>query len=116
MVQAVIEYTDTFDHSTDLAIIHFSRWSDELSVLDKIEDTVDIFENTVSSNPLIYPISQSLFDIVGISNVREANINGYRLLYEVGKRDKETLVTAFLLLGQKQSVKEQLTKHCLMFR
>jgi hypothetical protein len=116
MVLAVIEYTETFNDSTDLTITHLSRWSDEISVLDKIENTIDIFENSVSNNPLIYPVSPSLFDVTGISNVREANINGYRILYEVGEREKEAIVTALLLLGQKQSIKEQLTKHCLMYR
>lgn len=116
MQQAVIEYTETFINSTDLTIAHLSRWSDEISVLEKIEDTVSIFENSVRSNPLIYPISQILFDIVGVSSVREANINGYRILHEVGERDKETIVTCFLFLGQKQSIKEQLTNHCLMYR
>ena len=116
MHQAVIEYTETFINSIDLTIAHLLRWSDEVSVLEKIEDTVSIFENSVSSNPLIYPISQSLFDIVGVSSVRDANINGYRILYEIGERDKETVVTSFLFLGQKQSVKEQLTNHCLMYR
>lgn len=116
MAQAVIEYTETFNDSTDLTITHLLRWNDEMSVLDKIEDTVNIFENAVSNNPFIYPVSQSIFDIAGISNIHEANINGYRLLYEVGERNKETIVTGLLLLGQKQSVKEQLTKHCLMYR
>ena len=116
MQQAVIEYTETFINSTDLTIAHLMRWSDEISVLEKIEDTVSTFENSVCSNPLIYPVSQSLFDIVGVSSVREANINGCRILYEVGERDKETIVTSFLFLGQKQSVKEQLTNHCLMYR
>jgi hypothetical protein len=116
MTQVVIEYTETFNNSTDLAITHFSRWNDEISVLEKIEDTTETFEDAVSSNPLIYPVSQSIFDIAGISNVREANINGYRLLYEVNVRDNETVVTTLLLLGQRQSVKEQLLKHCLMHR
>jgi hypothetical protein len=116
MPQVVIEYTDTFNNSTDLTIAHLSRWSDGLSVLDKIENMVNIFENAVSSSPLIYPVSESLFDITGISSVREANINGYRLLYEINERDEEMVITAFLLLGQRQSVKEQLTKHCLMYR
>jgi hypothetical protein len=116
MAQVVIDYTDTFNNSTDLTIAHLLRWSDEISVLEKIESIIDIFENAVSSNPLIYPVSQSIFDIAGISSVREANINGYRLLYEVNERNKETVVTTFILLGQRQSVKEQLINHCLMYR
>jgi len=116
MHQTVIEYTDTFSNSTDLAIAHFSRWNDELSVLDKIESTIKIFEDGVSSDPLIYSVSTSLFDIAGLSSIREANINGYRFLYEVNERDKGIVVTALLLLGQKQSIKEQLVTHCLMYR
>lgn len=116
MVQTVIEYTDTFNNSTDLTIAHFSRWSSELSVLEKIEDTMGTFEDAVSNNPLIYPVSQNIFDIAGISSVREANINGYRILYEVNEQGRETVITTFLLLGQRQSVKEQLMNHCLMYR
>ena len=116
MTQAVIEYTETFNNSTDLTIAHFSRRNNEISVIEKIEDTTEIFEDAVRSNPLIYPVSQSIFDIAGISSVREANINGYRLLYEVNVLDNETVVTTLLLLGQRQSVKEQLIKHCLMYR
>ena len=111
-----IKYTQTFENSTELAIAHFTRWNSEIDVIDKIEDTINTFENAVSSNPLIYPVSQSIFDIAGISSVREANINGYRLLYEVDEQPDELVVTAFIFLGQRQSVREQLTRHCLMYR
>ena len=116
MTKAVFEYTETFYNSIELSINHFSRWNDELSVIEKIEATMETFECAVSSNPLIYPVSSSILDIAGISSVREANINGYRFLYEVNVRDNETVVTTLLLLGQRQSVQEQLIKHCLMHR
>ncbi|PKG36998.1 plasmid stabilization protein [Psychromonas sp. Urea-02u-13] len=116
MSQVTIEYTETFSNSTDLAIMHLMRWNDELSVLDKVESTVDTFESAVNNNPLIYPVSPNLFDVAGISSIREANINGFKLLYEAEEQGEETLITALLLLGQKQSVKEQLTQHCLMYR
>lgn len=115
MIQAVIEYTETFYKSTDLVIAHLSKWNDEISILDKIENTVNTFEDAVINNPFIYPVSKSLFDIAGLSSIREANINGYRILHEVNERDNETVVTVLVLLGERQSVKEQLIKHCLMF-
>ncbi|WP_137297660.1 type II toxin-antitoxin system RelE/ParE family toxin [Psychromonas sp. SP041] len=116
MIQTVIEYTETFSNSTDLAITHFSLWNDEIRVLDKIEDTINIFEDSVSANPLIYSVSASLFDIAGLTSIREANINGYRLLYELNERDNRIIITALLLLGERQSIKEQLVKHCLMYK
>ena len=116
MVPTVIEYTETFSNSTDLAIAHFSRRDSEEYVITKIENTIGIFENCVSSNPYIYPVSPSIFEISGITSVREANINGYRFLYEVSDHAKETVITAFLLLGQRLSVKEQLINHCLMYK
>jgi hypothetical protein len=116
MVQTAIEYTNSFDNCTELAIAHFSRWNSELSVIEKIEDTVNIFENAVGSNPLIYPISQIIFNVLGVSSVREANIKGYRLLYEIHERAGDKIVVASILISQRQSVTEQLTKHCLMYR
>lgn len=111
-----IEYTETLSNSTDLAITHFMRWNGEVSVLKKIEDAINTFENAIIDNPFIYPVSPSLFDVAGISSVREANINGYRLLYEVEEQAGKKMITAFLLLGQRQSVREQLIKHCLIQR
>jgi hypothetical protein len=116
MVQTAIEYTESFDNSTELAIAHFTRWNNEFNVLEKIEDTVNIFENAVSNNPFIYPTSPIIFDTLGVSSVREANINGYRLLYEVDEQAAKKVVIASIILGQRQSVIEQLTKHCLMYR
>lgn len=116
MQQVTIKYTETFFNSTELSIAHFSRWNDEISVVEKIEDTIEIFEKSVTENPLIYNVSNDFFDMIGISSVREANINGYRILYEVEEQGKEVIVTLILLLGQKQSIKEQLIKHCLMHK
>ena len=90
------------------------RWSDNISVLEKIKDVVNIFKNLVSSNPLIYPILLSFFDILW-GKCSQSEYKWLSDLYEVGERGKETIVTLFLFLYQKQSIKEPLTNHCLLY-
>ncbi|RXJ71224.1 plasmid stabilization protein [Veronia nyctiphanis] len=109
----VIEYTQTFEQTTALAIEHYAEYSSENHAIEKIEAILDTFEEKVSSDPFLYARSQSLLEL-GITEIREANIADMRLLYEVSVDGNTTTITALVLLSQKQSVEGQLVNFCLI--
>lgn len=110
-----IEYTVAFEQTADLAIGHFAEYTSERQAIEKIESVLDRFEETVSVDPYIYARSPSLLAL-GIIDVREANIDGMRLLYDVDERDDTIVVTGLILLSQKQNVEAQLVNYCLIYK
>ena len=110
-----VEYTFTFEQTTELAIGHFAEYKSEQQTLDKIDSVLERFEEKVRIDPYIYSRSQSLLEI-GITEVREANIDGMRLLYEVEERGDDRVVTGLVLLSLKQHVETQLVNYCLIYK
>ncbi|MFL7013640.1 plasmid stabilization protein [Enterovibrio norvegicus] len=110
-----VEYTRTFEQSADMAISHFAEYVSEKQAIEKIENIIDHFEEKVLRNPKIYSRCATLSNI-GITSVREAKIDGMRLLYELSHGDGDTVITAHILLSQKQQLEEQLINYCLIYR
>lgn len=110
-----LEYTKTFEDTVDSAISHYSQWNDEIAIIDKIEAVIDAFEASVTQNPLSHALCQELVEL-GVTQVRHAVKEDFRILYEVSYVNDETIVTVLLFLNQRQSIQNQLINHCLMYK
>lgn len=113
--QVTFEYTEAFENTFDSAISHLSQWSDEVSVIERLEDVVAEFEDTTSTNPLIYAQCQELVSL-GVTEVRHAIKDGFRILYEVIEDNGITTIIVLLFLSQRQSIGHQLIDYCLMHK
>ncbi len=111
----VFEYTDTFDNTTESAIAHFSQWSDGVDVITRVERLIEEFEEGVASNPQMYSRCSELAQF-GNTEIRSMTKDGFRLLYEPVESDGEVKIVVLLLLGQRQSIQEQLITHCLIYK
>lgn len=108
-----IEYTESFDKTTENLINHLSYYySTEVEVINKIEKIIDSFEKRVEESPESCQISPSLMQELGIKTWREYNQNGIRILYRIMKDDKKVIADAFL--SQKQDMEKALTDYCLI--
>lgn len=107
-----LQYTKTFEDTVDSAISHYSQWNDEIAI---IEIVIDGFEASVTQNPLSYALCQELVEL-GVTQVRHAVKEDFRILYEVSYVNGETIITALLFLSQRQSIQSQLINHCLMYK
>lgn len=116
MTQPVrFEYTDTFENSVNNAIAHKSQFTSELEVIERIENLVGHFEGTVEANPEIYPLCQDLVEL-GVTSVRHAVKDGFRIIYEVNNIDGEFVILVSLFLDQRQSIQKQLIDYCLIYK
>jgi hypothetical protein len=111
----IFEYTEAFDNTFDSAISHLSQWSDEVSVIERLEGVVDEFEGAVSTNPLVYAQCQELVSL-GVTEIRHAIKDGFRILYEVTEDNGITTIIVLLFLSQRQSIGHQLIDYCLMHK
>ena len=62
---------------------------------------IDSFESTVINNPLLFPISSEILDLVGDKSIRSAYINKLIFFYEVNISDEHYVVTGLVLIGEK---------------
>ncbi len=107
-----INAAETFEKTLENVITYLTPYSSEFLVLDRVENVIETFEQQVLAQPLSYPRSPELVSI-GVNDVRHANIDGFRLLYEVTVLDDEINVYLLLFLDSKQSVEKQLVDYCL---
>lgn len=110
-----LEYTKTFEDTVDSAISHYSQWHDEITIIERIEAVIEAFEASVTQNPLSHALCQELVEL-GITQVRHAIKEDFRILYEVSYINNESLVTVLLFLNQRQSIQNQLINHCLVYK
>lgn len=107
-----VKYATTAEQSLYSQISHLEPYHGYEGAEKKLSSLITQAEALLSENPLAYPISP-LASLLGITRYRELNHNGYRLFYEC--YEDEQLVVMGLILGQRQSVEEQLIHYCLMF-
>ncbi|ASF13695.1 type II toxin-antitoxin system RelE/ParE family toxin [Shewanella xiamenensis] len=110
-----LEYTKTFEDTVDSAISHYSQWHDEITIIERVEAVIEAFEASVTQNPLSHALCQELVEL-GITQVRHAIKEDFRILYEVSYINDESLVTVLLFLNQRQSIQNQLINHCLVYK
>ena len=110
-----LEYTKTFEDTVDSAISHYSQWHDEITIIVRIEAVIEAFEASVTQNPLGHALCQELVEL-GITQVRHAIKEDFRILYEVSYINDESLVTLLLFLNQRPSIQNQLINHCLVYK
>lgn len=116
MVKKVeIFYTETFRNTVYNLIDHLSLYSDELSVINRVEKLIESFESRVITSPHSCPVSQTLLSI-GISQFREYHLDGFRLIYQTTELNDKIAVQADVLLSQKQSIERSLVDYCLLFK
>lgn len=115
MKSVEIVYTQTFEQTVDSAIIHWSQWNEENTVIERIESLVEHFETQVTQNPYIYSLCTELVPL-GNTDIREMKRQNARLLYEVVEQTECFTITALLFLGQKQSIQNQLIDHCILYK
>lgn len=115
MSRVRFEYTKTFEDTVDSAISHYSQWSDEVTIIERVELVLNAFESSAAQNPLIHPLCQELVEL-GVTQVRHAIKEDFRVLYEVSDVCGETVITALLFLSQRQSIQNQLINHCLIYK
>lgn len=114
--EVLINLTETFEQTVERAITHLAPWSSESIIIDKIDNIIDVFQEQVTSNPFIYPRCAELAEY-GSVNIREFKRNDFRLLYEITQETEDLIVIdVLLLLGQKQSIQNQLIEHCLFYK
>lgn len=110
-----LEYTKTFEDTVDSALSHYSQWHDEFTIIERVEAVIEAFEASVTQNPLSHALCQELVEL-GITQVRHAIKEDFRILYEVSYINDESLVTVLLFLNQRQSIQNQLINHCLVYK
>lgn len=110
-----LEYTKTFEDTVDSAISHYSQWHDEITIIERVEAVIEAFEASVTQIPLSHALCQELVEL-GITQVRHAIKEDFRILYEVSYINDESLVTVLLFLNQRQSIQNQLINHCLVYK
>lgn len=110
-----LEYTKTFEDTVDSAISHYSQWHDEITIIERVKAVIEAFEASVTQNPLSHALCQKLVEL-GITQVRHAIKEDFRILYEVSYINDESLVTVLLFLNQRQSIQNQLINHCLVYK
>lgn len=110
-----LEYTKTFEDTVNSAISHYAQWNEEIAVIERIEAVIDAFEVSVTQNPLSHSLCQELVEL-GVTQVRHAIKEDFRILYEVSYVNGEVLITVLLFLSQRQSIQNQLINHCLVYK
>ncbi|PYF79206.1 ParE-like toxin of type II ParDE toxin-antitoxin system [Marinomonas alcarazii] len=110
-----IFYTETFGNTADNLIDHLSLYTDELSVINRVEKLIESFENRVMTSPYSCPVSQTLL-LIGIPNFREYHLDSFRLIYQITELNDKIIVQADVLLSQKQSIERSLVDYCLLFK
>lgn len=90
-----LEYTKTFEDTVNSAISHYSQWNEEIAVIERIEAVIDAFEVSVMQNPLSHSLCQELVEL-GVTQVRHAIKEDFRILYEVSYVSGEVLITVLL--------------------
>ncbi|WP_298771729.1 type II toxin-antitoxin system RelE/ParE family toxin [uncultured Shewanella sp.] len=115
MKKVEIVYTQTFEQTVDNAIIHWSQWSEESTIIEKIEGLIEYFETKVGKNPYIYSLCSELVPL-GNTDIREMKRENTRVLYEVDEQEEQLVITVLLFLGQKQSIQNQLIDHCILYK
>lgn len=107
-----ILYATTAEQSLYSQISHLEPYVGYAGAEKKLSSLITSTEALLSKNPFAYPVSPQA-SLLGITRYRELNHDGYRLLYECD--EDEQLVVMALILGQRQSVEDQLIHYCLMF-
>lgn len=110
-----IQYTETFYNIIDNLINHLAPYSNELSVINRIESFIEKFEDRTHSEPLSCQVSMQLLD-VGITNFREYNFDKFRLLYRVIETNESFIVIGDAFILQKQDIQKLLIDYCLIYR
>lgn len=113
-----IVYTEAFDQIVENLINYLSSFSDQLSVIERLEKLTDAFESRVNSPTTVHScqISPILLQELGVTAFREYNHDGFRLLYRTFETDTQIIVEASALLAHKQDVTRVMVDYCLVYR
>lgn len=104
-----IVYTETFEKLLDHLINYLADFSDEASVIDRIELFIERFELMISVDPLAASVSPSLLEL-GVTQFREFHAEQFRIIYRV-KADR---VVVDLIAQQHQDLENLLIQYCLL--
>lgn len=111
-----IEYAATLEKTALDHVSHLTQYgSDEVAAINKIENLIGEFEGKVSESPYIYAPCPELVEL-GVPTFRQKVSDGVRLIHEVEEYEDKIVVKVLLLLGQKQSIQNQLITHCLIHK
>ncbi len=109
MTTSNVRFTDSASQSIEDQVHHLAVYQGTEVALARISALVDDITDKLTSAPMAYPISQQASEL-GITQFRELNTNGYRILYEVF----DSVIAVELVIRQKQSVEQALIRHCLL--
>lgn len=102
-----IEYTQTAKSTLNDVVYHLQR--NQIDPRPIVDEMLSDFENKVLVFPKGCPISPELIKL-GCDKYRECNTtNGYRVLYSVS----EKMITAHVILSQRQDVQQLLFKRLI---
>lgn len=106
-----VVYTQTFERLLDYLISYLSDFSDEVSVIERVEEVIERFESIISVDPFAVSVSTSLLEL-GITDFREFHANNFRILYRI----KDERVVVDLIAQQKQDLEQLLVHYCLLLK
>ncbi|MCE2597382.1 hypothetical protein K6Y31_21665 [Motilimonas cestriensis] len=109
-----IEYTETFYQLASQLIDFQSEYLGEINAIEKIQKTIESFEELVKVNPLAPAISTVLLGL-GIQSVREYKANGLSLFYQVFG-DENVTIQCRIIVSQKQDIETVLVNHCIIYK
>lgn len=108
-----IKYTEVFESTVDSAIQFIQSYSDYDKAFNRIGRVIDSFESKVREHPKSCPVCFELAEL-GITNYREFNSDGFRILYTIEMDGDSSIIFGELLLNQRQSIQQQLINYCLL--
>lgn len=79
---------------------------------EKVRGLVKTIRQKLSQNPYLYRACDEAVEL-GLDKYRQLLFDGYRVLYEVQEGDAP-LVAIHLVVKQRQSLKDQLIRYCLI--
>ncbi len=106
-----VVYTQTFEQLLDYLISYLSDFSDEVSVIERVEEVIERFESIISVDPFAVSVSPSLLEL-GVTEIREFHVNNFRVLYRI----KGERVVVDLIAQQKQDLEQLLVYYCLLLK
>lgn len=110
-----IRYTPPAKQSLEDLTDSFLSYSkmDGVAAEAKVRGLVKTIGLKLSENPYLYRACDEAIDL-GLDKYRQLLFEGYRVLYEV-EEGETPLVAIHLVIKQRQSLREQLMRYCLIY-